>query len=260
MTELFIEWSSSTYHTALLIPDSVDMGKGFRSLYKYDSNQKSIIEAQASMANLDNMAVYSDTLFIDIDNNEDAMKAMRFALVDRDIHYELYESGGKGYHFHIPLKETYQHTRLPEIQKQWVKSLGIPVDESIYKHAGLFRLPGQRHAKTGKKKEIIAEQCALLLELDMNIQLPTAKPTRMCSSLSTSAEALNECLFYLINEPAEGGRYMKLWHLAKGLQEAEFTEEFAIELLVEVNFAWSKPKPIEEINRAIKETYGKAKK
>ena len=254
--ELFIEWTSSTYHTALMIPKNMEMGKGFRSCYCFDAQQKAIIEAQGSMSGIEQMAVYSDTLFIDIDNDEDAMLQCADVLTIQKTAYELYESGGKGYHFHIPLDQTYQHVNLPAIQKQCVKSMGIPVDESIYRHAGLFRLPGQKHIKTGKKKRLIEKRSGDLLNLDMSVEI-YERPKRLRTSLSTSAEALNECLYLMINSPAEGGRYMKLWKMAKMLQEAQFTEEFAMELLVEVNCSWDSPKPIEEITRAIREVYRK---
>lgn len=233
----------------------MDMGRGFTSYFLFDKKQKEFIEQQNSMANLDQFAVYSDTLYIDFDEPDD-VDACKNKMLEQGLAFELYESGSKGYHYHIPLDKMYCGVDLPLKHKTWVKSLGFKIDDSIYRHAGLFRLPGTKHKKTGKLKQLVHKQEGQLLNMD-NIVLEHKPKPRITCSLSTPATALNECLFNMINEPDVGGRYMKFWKMAKMLHEAEYTKEFAEELLITINFAWKNPKPVEEITRALREVYDK---
>lgn len=256
--DLFIEWSTSTYHTACLIPAALDMGRGFRSYFMWDAKQKELIEQQGNMANLDTIAVYSDTLFIDFDTHPENIEVLKGYLTEKNIRFDLYTSGSKGFHFHIPLDRIYQGIDLPTIHKTWVENLALEgVDLSIYRHAGLFRLPGTRHKKTGNIKTLIETSYGLPLNLN-EVEVKYKHKPRITCSMSTPASALNECLFNMINEPGVGGRYMKFWKMAKMLQEAEYTREFAEELLIAVNFSWKQPKEVSEIMRVLGEVYGKS--
>ncbi len=255
--QMFIEWSSSTHHTAVLIPSTLKMEHGFRSVYMFDEQQKEYIESQGDMTKLDSLSVYSDTLFIDIDSTKEDCDKCRAELEHRGLNYEIWESGSKGFHFHIPLIKTYQHIDLPAIHRQFVKQLSagrFAIDESIYRHAGLFRLPGTRHKKTGKRK-ILMEKVDDKSNLELDTTIVVQKKTVITTSAPSPVVALNDCLFRMCNPPQNGNRYMSLWGLAKSLQAAAFSREFAEELLIEVNFSWPEPKDLCEIHRALGEAY-----
>lgn len=254
---LYMEWATSTFHTACLIPANLDMGRGFRSYFMFDSTQKALIEAQNNMVGLDTYDVYSDTLFIDFDEHLENVTPCKEKLIQEGLAFSLYESGSKGYHFHIKLDRLYKGADLPSKHKAWVEGLGIKgTDLSIYRHAGLFRLPGTRHKKTGRLKLLISNHDGKGLNLD-NVIVKHEPKSRISCSMSTPEKALNECLFLMINEPDVGGRFMKFWKMAKMLHEAEYTREFAEELLITVNFSWKNPKEVSEVMRALGEVYGK---
>jgi hypothetical protein len=251
---LFLEWTPRPSHTAILVPKDTELKPGFRSYFLFDEEQKVFITNQGNMQGLDQLAVYSDTLFIDIDNNRNCMKKGREFLTKQGIQYQLYVSGGKGYHFVIPLQETYQHISLPMIHRLWVEQLDIDADLSIYRHAGLFRLPGTIHQSTRRKKRLLEARKGDNLSLDIGIELP--KPKRVITHDYTSEEdALRQTVFAMINEPGCGGRYLTFWKLAKGLEEAGFSQEFSYELLQAVNNNWANPKELTEIERALRGVY-----
>lgn len=239
-SELYIEITSNTFHSASFVrpfvSSEVDKAVGFRSVYLYNKETYNKIVEQNAVRKLDRYPVYSDTLFVDFDDGDNSIDNLKSILSHSNIAWKMYFSGSKGYHFHIPIKPMYGRY-VPFSQKQFIKGLGInTADTSIYKHTGLFRLPGTWHQVTGNKKELIEEQEGTILHI------PYIEPQEQVAvatgEIGELLAALNRCYEYTTSEPGPGHRHNSLLSIAKHLVAAGASESTAYELCQLVHNSW----------------------
>lgn len=127
---------------------------GFTSVYGYPLEAQKHIESTSSTRGLSKFAVYSDTLYVDFDNEEEAAENLEMYLLVHGYAFERYHSGGRSIHFHIPIVPMYG-INVPHSQKLWIERYAPKADVSIYRHTGLYRLPGTYHVKNpGNKKRM----------------------------------------------------------------------------------------------------------
>lgn len=259
--ELFVEWSPGTYHTAVFTSPAKLPQKGFRSVYMYKNDAVAHFRQQGNVVGADQFEVYSDTLFVDFDSQPEAVNEMVQRLRAKKLAFEIWESGSKGHHFHIPLAELQVDRDLPSIHRNLMESTKLPVDSSIYRHNGLFRLPGAIHKKTHRPKTLVLAETGDRLSFDLNKYRPTA-PRRERYSIDESVETLPLALITAstacVCSPTVGNRYMTLWRVASSLAEAGLSEDATLELMEAINGQWESPKEQEEIERAVSEAYSRA--
>jgi hypothetical protein len=94
---------------------------GFRGVYEYDLMNAQEIERQGHMRNLDDLTVYSSTLFLDFDSCPTQAEIFKQFLLEQNYSFEEYDSGNRSIHFHVdlvPMMGPY----IPQVQKSWVKA------------------------------------------------------------------------------------------------------------------------------------------
>ena len=144
---------------------------GFTSLYAFDEETKKFIEDQRSTANLGDREVYSDTLFIDFDGIAQE-KIVDFEVKLAGLAFDVYHSGGRSIHYHIPVVPTTGRD-VHRQQKLWVAAQTDFADLSIYKKCGIYRLPGTYHNKyPGQKKTLLYRKDGDILNIERQ-ELPT---------------------------------------------------------------------------------------
>jgi hypothetical protein len=130
------------------------------------------------------------------------------------------------------------------------------VDTSIYHVSGLIRLPGTKHAKTGRHK-------TLLREFKGSVALQLPKLTFKMSLEENPPETPSECLGKALNwlaltlrkSPGLGERHQTLWAITKLLAESGLPSETALTFIEAVNDHWDTPKTYEELVRALNDGY-----
>jgi hypothetical protein len=143
-------------HKPILVPISeIACGKGmtFRSVYAYDEPTANHILEYGITRGLEDVAVYSDTLFIDVDRDEE-VASIKEDLISQNVKFSQWVTGNRGCHFHVSCIPVYGKM-VPQSQAQWVYlRYGDSVDSSIYRPSGQIRIPGAVHSKTGKVKTL----------------------------------------------------------------------------------------------------------
>ena len=257
-SELYVEWTPGTYHTGVFTTPSQLPRQGFRSVYMYHKEAVDFFKRKGRVVEADQFEVFSDTLFVDFDGQPEAVNEMATRLRDKNIGFQIWESGSKGHHFHVPLAELQVDKDLPAIYKRMMEATKLPIDGSIYRHNGLFRLPGAIHKKTRRPKILSYEYKGSPLSFDINKFRPTKTKLERYAidgSIELLPLALITASTACISSPMVGNRYMTLWRTAKSLADAGLSEEVTLEILESINEQWEDPKEQEEVERAISEAY-----
>ncbi len=230
MNNWYVEYRSTPKRDGkpkLVSLDKIDVYQGFRSVYAYDEATKDLILSQGHFRDLGQLPVFSDTLFIDFDDQDDAVVKFVDFLTEHNYGYSAYDSGNRSIHFHIPISPM-EGAMVPAYQKNWVKKHAPLADLSFYTHTGQFRLDGTLHRKTYKFKKMISEVDGFYLtiphETDM-IKIPTAL---IEGGLDEEAEAILANLMRM--SAGTGGRTPHLYKIATtgfaiGMTEDEVIEE-----------------------------------
>jgi hypothetical protein len=178
--------------------------QGFRSVYAYPSDIKSLIEGTGNMTGLGSLPVYSDMLFLDFDNIDPADTVMH--LYDEGIGFTIWTSGNRSVHLHVAI-EPMLGPHVPYSQRVWVEQHAPGADLSFYHHSGQFRLNGTPHEKTGKRKALISDRPGDLLTIPV-VERPALKAK--CEGAGGTS-----FMAHLLRRKTEGGRRVYVWHLAK---------------------------------------------
>jgi hypothetical protein len=122
-------------------------------------------------------------------------------------------------------------------------------DTSYLHHAGLFRLTGTIHEKTGREKVLEEVGGTLILELE------TLAPQSRFEVVDTDLDLLQSVMLNyessLFRGPSPGQRHMKIWQIAKDMSGAGLSFSTALELCERLNDTWHDPKTQEEVEAAV---------
>lgn len=166
---VLVDWEDRTNHT------------GFISVYGYPDNTAEWIrnnwsdkyKVMGSMVGLTSarMPVWSNRLYVDFDENPRAdAKKLSGLLEEANVAHTVWTTGGRSIHIHIECEEKCDW-RVPHSQKvwmaEWAAGAGCKPDLSIYHAAGLYRMPGTLHQKTGQPKELLARYEGGVLDYDL---------------------------------------------------------------------------------------------
>lgn len=251
---MFAELTDSKYHTANFIPVvDLDMHTGYRSVFAWSSEHATEAKTVGTVKVLKDKPAFTDTIFVDFDNNEKGALAFKQELDNEELLYEMYTSGGRSLHFHIQTVPVYDVLVPNSVRKFMQKFLQYGYDQSVYNYCSLFRLSGTIHEKTGKPKELIDRGGFYTLELNLVEPDKIAVVTADHDALAVAMAIYSN---YIGSGVAEGGRYTVQWKVSKALQEAGLSFDTALELVLAMDESWKNlAKGPEETKRAVKDAY-----
>lgn len=251
---MFAELTDSKYHTANFVP-VVDLHDytGYRSVFAWSSEHTAEAKTAGTVKVLKDKPAFTDTIFVDFDNNEKGALAFKKDLDDEDLLYEMYTSGGRSIHFHILTVPVYD-IRVPNSVKKFMQNfLSHGYDQSVYNYCSLFRLSGTIHEKTGKPKELIDRGGFYSLELNL---VEPDKIAIIPADHDALAVAMALYSNYIGSGVAEGGRYTVQWKVAKAFQEAGLSFDTVLELVLAMDESWKTlSKGPTETKRAVTDAY-----
>lgn len=251
---MLIEHSFFKTHSYNYRPEQelADMS-GFRSICKYQPEDAQEAKDNRSTRILKGRVLYIDTLFLDFDDCEKDANNFHRWLKDEDVSYERFNSGNRSVHFHIPVVVP-PSPHAAYTCKQYVKELTHnTADTSYFHHAGLFRLTGTVHEKTGNPKVLLETGGVSPLEFSL------VEPANKFLVLDTDLDLLQVVMLnyesMLFNGPTPGHRHMKLWQIGKDMSQAGLSVSTAIELCERLNETWHDPKTQDEVEAAVMGAY-----
>ena len=258
---LFVEITSVVRNrNANLIPVSdLPNRVGFRSVYMFDAEDAEIIRFNGNSKGFKYFNLYSDCLFVDIDvkSEEDNKKAINDIkkLVAKGIKFDLYDSGNRSYHLHIP-HELKSSRHLPYNHRRVLREIGLHCDETLYRPNSLYRLPGTCHSKSveGKCKELVKSYSGKLLEFDIVPEPVNEKPANYSSKIFVDVALYSLWEFSHIQPE---NRYMSTFAMALKLFDSGLSFETVTDLLERANDCWPEPNEDSEVERAIQGAWSK---
>jgi len=206
--------------------DSIEFCRGFRGVYAHPAHIAAMATEQRHMRGLVGSDLYSDTLFLDFDNNPDA--AARFAshLTEMGVGYQQFDSGNRSVHFHVPIV-TMIGPAINLAQRDWVKRHAPGADVTFYHPAGLYRITGTFHVKNpGHCKHLTDQMAGAKLE----IPAWTGAMPKPVSSIEADMEDREGLLAALLKkEVGEGERTPHLYKIVRTARSLGFTYSEVIE-------------------------------
>lgn len=197
-------------------------GQGFMSTYGYPEEVQKVIEENRGTYGLKGMSVYSDLLYIDIDDDKVAAQDVDTILKGIGIRYAVCESGSPdSFHFHIPIVPMLG-PNVPAIHLQWVSEHFTEFDASIYKTAGIIRIEGTYHkSHPGKIKQVVYKVDGELLDLTNYKTKSEVAIPKFRMKTDTDPERLeslfNQMLFTRDYSDSRNGYVFKLAAMAKDI-------------------------------------------
>ncbi len=148
---------------SIQLPDNpIDV---YCSVCRFGEDFKEHVWRTGSVTNCDSFTAYSDSLYLDIDNESlnKALESTKMHLTRLTDHYgitlgaiQVYFSGQKGFHILIPaeLIGWGPSSSLHKIMKIMVTEIagGTPFDTAVYDKVRLLRMPGSIHSGKGMYK------------------------------------------------------------------------------------------------------------
>lgn len=232
---------------------------GYSSYYLFREEDALVIKQSGSSRGLNQYPVASSYLVVDCDQGEAGRESIQLILDTSGYAYELWNSGGKGYHFYIP------HTpicdiRLPFSHKQVALSL-FPkelIDITLYQHGRLLSLPGRIHATTKQPKRSLGFYPGLPIEIPLVEDTGSAKLTTYGAAApdhQVLAEGLQRAVDLICYPPDNGRRHIRVWGTATDLAQAGLDYPTVLNLLQRINDTWESPKEPEQIAQAVSSAY-----
>lgn len=223
---------------------------GYVSVFSFTEQDALQIKESKSSRGFERFSVGASKVVIDLDQGLDQLIHAEEILQSLGIGYDLWQSGGKGFH---PILDTplQFHEHLPYSHLQFVKSLGIEgIDEAIYRHGSLISLPGRIHPKTKNPKTFVKRVVGDSVEIKI-----VEKPKFNFLDKKIHGLGLSEALMLIsdlsLTEPPIGGRHVAIWGAAKDLLNTGVSTNTAYELIMSAMKNWENPKSSEEVIRAI---------
>lgn len=215
---------------------------GFRSVYAYPYKTAEWIHNNGAVKGLKAalLPVYSDVLFVDIDDDPESGELMIAELEKWGVGFEVWDSGGRSVHLHInlvPMEGIY----VPESQLAWLDLLalasGANFDRSIYHPAGLYRLPTTIHAKTGKPKTLVR----VVEGADLSIPMLDEDSIRRGKEATSEYEALLSLHRLISVQLNEGGRRFHAWKIVSHCDMLGYGPDYTMKHLNWWNERFCKP-------------------
>ena len=240
--------------------NALSSGEGYSSIYQFRKEDAKEIMARGHSRGLKEYSVYSEWLWIDIDDGDLDEARRRFdELAEKFNDYQKvgFFSGKKGYHLGIKTEPMYGR-HVPYSHRKWVQENGVDADESLYQHGRLFRNVGATHEATGKRKELILETEGKELVIPTVIE-PVRVPKAIFTEDYAQSDVFREALLTIIQKievsPRQGMRHTTMWGISKDLCEAGASYELAEALMLYLNDTFTHPKDNTEVVLATEQGY-----
>lgn len=214
---------------------SLDMLRGFRSVYGWPEETANHVKSAGSTAGLKYFPVYSNELLLDFDDQPEAAEQCKQWLIDHNCTYTMWDSGGRSVHFHIRVCDM-EGAAVPYSQRVFVAATFPKADLSFYHAAGMYRLPGTAHEKNpGRYKVMLGHNYGVPLDVPMLTPPPVFR-----SAVSKTDMDRQECerllTVMMFKQLSEGeGRNQHAYKLAKIAQDCGYDYDRALEIIQ----AWS---------------------
>lgn len=228
---------------------------GYRSVYQFEENDAIKIIDQGSSSGMNQYTVSSIALILDLDGGAPALTACEKRLKEHGLQFDVYSSGGKGYHVYI-YHDRVTSIDLPYSHQKAVEELGIDTDMSLYQHGRLISMVGRVHPKTGNKKKYLYTVSGKFLDLKI-VKRPLIQfNPNFGSDVNALSAGLNRFMTLTQYEPGPGNRHTAIWGASKDLIEAGLAYETVLDLALHVNAVWKNPKTDDEIRAAVEQAVG----
>lgn len=264
---LYVEWASDTDSRKgrmVSLPALANLLKlknpGYSSLYMFSQEDAETIKRNNHSRGMNFLEVWSQFLVMDIDCGKEGLDQI-LPLLDAAGHsYEVWSSGGKGYHIYIP-HEMLHSVHLPYSHKLKAKELLKDkfslIDGSLYQHGRLLSLPGRVHPKTRKKKVLEFSKKG---NVPLTVQIvEEVKVKPLYDSVLGSDDALlvglNRVQDMITYPPGPGNRHIRFWGASRDLAMAGLDYDTVLGLMTRVNASLPDAKPVEEIEQAVKSAF-----
>lgn len=233
---------------------------GYSSVYSFSEEDANKLLDQESSVGMNKMAVGASCVIMDIDSGEEGMRAIGKICADRGLKFQIWESGGKGYHIVLTHDFIYDK-RLPYSHRHSIELLVGDqighVDLTLYQHGRLLSLPGRVHPITKKKKTLLYDSKH---GTNIDIELLDEPPKYILQfSMENDYDLLSSGLFraadLVRNPPDSGNRHVRLWSTAQTLADSGLEYDTVLTLLSKVNESWTNPKKSTEVEQAVKSAF-----
>ena len=252
---LFVEVCTLVTLRSANLKPLVELGKhvGFRSVYMFDEEDASVIRYNGHSRGFQYFDLYSDCLFVDIDIKTPEEKARAVSdvkrLKDMGIKFEVWSSGNRSVHLHIP--HALMHSRhLPYTHQCVVEKLGIACDMSIYRGNSLYRLPHTKHQKSGKYKVLLNSYEGKMLSFPIFQTPEKQKLGDGPGEMKLDAELVFYTLHQACMEEPEQ-RYMRVFSLSCLLFDMGLGKGNVHAMLSMVNNFWPEPTDDSNVDKAV---------
>lgn len=225
--------------------------EGFCSLYAITKEAAEAIRQEGTTKGFKGV-VWSERLWLDFDDHGAARRA-ESRLKEIGYDYVCYTTGNRGMHFGILRDHSPSHL-LPALDKSWVKQNFPEADSSIYTHLHPFRIPGTKHEKTGRTKELLYGRrgSALILPPFKKEEL------QIDTSGQSDGKSVFDCFFVMANTvPVDSGqRHQTMIRLLNALKnDAGVPMDIALWWTAEWNKMLLEPKEDYELEKAVRSIY-----
>ncbi len=233
---------------------------GYSSIYMFSEEDAQTIKKNEHSKGFQYLQVSAKFLIMDIDCGKEGLDQILPILDKRQFSYEVWESGGKGFHIYIP-HELLTSIHLPHSHKMAAKEIlgdkfGL-IDASLYQHGRLLSLPGRIHPKTKKKKTLVISKkgsCILTVPIVEEVKI---RP--MYELIHGSDEGLIMGLTRVTDmisyPPGPGNRHLRIWGASKDLAMSGLSYDTVLDLMNRVNSSWQDQKPTSEIEQAVQSAF-----
>lgn len=217
----------------LVTKEELNNHVGFRSYFGFPPAVAAYFRDIGAVKGAKNFPVYSDEILIDFDADPQAAEEAYNRLIGLGVGFDVYHSGGRSIHFHIP-HVPYEGFHIAYSHKKLLAELGIRCDWSIYENNRLFRLPNTIHMKTFKRKTLLETVTGGIIEV------PIVEPPKSSYDYTSSMDAVGDFVSemeYLLNNPPTRGKnyHCTLFKIAAACRSGGFSPDFTRELLEKVN-------------------------
>lgn len=265
------------------IPQDYD-GERYKSVYRFNDD---ILEYKSLAGLKQGIKFYADYLVLDIDDKDlqgavtSLGKVLEY-LEFREVGYEAWFSGSKGFHILIPTSQFgFQPTDDADILKQMANGIAekckVKIDTSIYNVSRILRIKGSKHGKSGLYKIPLEDPTISLEAMQELAKAPIEDPfpepddyvmndtlTAIYSHL-TDVTKINRTILptedvkgsSIFTFPKEGGRNDACYKTSRKLARRSIGEAEALMIMEGWNRQLEQPLNETELKKAVLSAYTK---
>lgn len=263
MEEWWVEFSRSKNRSGAMLPlDRVQWmidntyNSGYRSHYMLARTDALEVRSRGHSRGFAEFEVAAIGFIIDLDDGDASVEEVEARITAKGWKYNLYFSGGKGYHFEL-FHDLMQSRALPYSHLKFVESWCPEADMSLYQHGRLISLPGRIHERTRKPKKLIKSVEGDLVTIEIKQPPVDAFHFAPNGGLTEFQVGLDRLANLSVCEPTPGNRHTSLWGASKELANAGVPYEVCLALVLEVNERWQHPKSEADVTTSVGQAYSR---